>query len=617
MIHLVREGAAADAVFVAAALAGDSQAFASLFDGWFDRCFDVAFRILRNRDIAAEVAQDVFLGAWRDLGSLHDHTAFGGWVLRSSRNRALNRLERERRTVALGDEVTSTAVDAASPGPDAAADALSGTGADLVWAASAALGERDASILDLHLRHGLAAPELAEALGVTPNNAHQMLYRLRGNLGEAIRSFVLWHHGRPSCPELQDTLHRAGLGAFGPEAAKMAKRHASECDRCGERQRSTLAPEALFAGVPLLVAGPQLRAKVISSLRDAGVTMGEDPAAPPSSDPTSSPPGADLPTGDGAGADAEQEVEEPGARRRGVLIATLLALLLLAGATVLALGKDNQSTELASASASSSTTMDLAPATSGTDPAVPVPTDPPSTVTAPTGPSSTASPLTAVTAVTAMTPAPKSTTTVTAARTTTTAAAAKPVVVRFTATSVPPRLCKPNDLQVQLAWSTTNATAVTLAGPGAPAGSQSPSGTAVACASGTTASSRPPGRGAPPRPRRRHERPAAGAPHPEHSPARRPLRLSKLLGLAGVAGVAATGAVIARGERRRRHYEPDDVRTRLHQRHAEAMNASAEAEAEADHKAEPDPPADEAPERPKRSWRPWRRPPRTRRRQTR
>jgi len=482
MIHLVREGAAADAVFVAAALAGDSQAFASLFDGWFDRCFDVAFRILRNRDIAAEVAQDVFLGAWRDLGSLHDHTAFGGWVLRSSRNRALNRLERERRTVALGDEVTSTAVDAASPGPDAAADALSGTGADLVWAASAALGERDASILDLHLRHGLAAPELAEALGVTPNNAHQMLYRLRGNLGEAIRSFVLWHHGRPSCPELQDTLHRAGLGAFGPEAAKMAKRHASECDRCGERQRSTLAPEALFAGVPLLVAGPQLRAKVISSLRDAGVPMGEGPDAPPATDPTSSPPGAGLPTG--ADADADAEVNEPGARRRGVLIAALLALLLLAGATVLALGKDNPSTELASASASSSTTMDLAPATSGTDPAVPVPTDPPSTVTAPTGPSSTASPLTAVTAVT---PAPKSTTTVTAARTTTTAAAAKPVVVSFTATSVPPRLCKPNDLQVQLAWSTTNATAVTLAGPGAPAGSQSPSGTAMACASGTTA----------------------------------------------------------------------------------------------------------------------------------
>jgi hypothetical protein len=42
----------------------------------------------------------------------------------------------------------------------------------------------------------------------------------------------------------------------------------------------------------------------------------------------------------------------------------------------------------------------------------------------------------------------------------------------------------------------------------------------------------------------------------------------KLLGLAGLAGVAATGAVIARNERQRRAYTPDDVRSRLHERHA-------------------------------------------------
>lgn len=48
------------------------------------------------------------------------------------------------------------------------------------------------------------------------------------------------------------------------------------------------------------------------------------------------------------------------------------------------------------------------------------------------------------------------------------------------------------------------------------------------------------------------------------------MRAWKLLGLAGLAGVAATGAVLARGERQRRAYTPDDVRARLHARHAEA-----------------------------------------------
>ena len=47
------------------------------------------------------------------------------------------------------------------------------------------------------------------------------------------------------------------------------------------------------------------------------------------------------------------------------------------------------------------------------------------------------------------------------------------------------------------------------------------------------------------------------------------MRAWKLLGLAGLAGVAATGAVLARNERQRRAYTPDDVRARLHARHEE------------------------------------------------
>ncbi|WP_192810057.1 hypothetical protein [Actinomadura rudentiformis] len=44
------------------------------------------------------------------------------------------------------------------------------------------------------------------------------------------------------------------------------------------------------------------------------------------------------------------------------------------------------------------------------------------------------------------------------------------------------------------------------------------------------------------------------------------MRWWKVLGVAGLAGVAATGAVIARNERRRRAYTPDEIRQRLHDR---------------------------------------------------
>ena len=48
------------------------------------------------------------------------------------------------------------------------------------------------------------------------------------------------------------------------------------------------------------------------------------------------------------------------------------------------------------------------------------------------------------------------------------------------------------------------------------------------------------------------------------------MRLWKVLGLGAFVGVAATGAVIARNERRRRAYTPDEVRDQLHARIARA-----------------------------------------------
>jgi hypothetical protein len=48
------------------------------------------------------------------------------------------------------------------------------------------------------------------------------------------------------------------------------------------------------------------------------------------------------------------------------------------------------------------------------------------------------------------------------------------------------------------------------------------------------------------------------------------VRVWKWLGLAGLAGVAATGVVVARQERQRRGYTPEEVRDRLRQRLADA-----------------------------------------------
>jgi hypothetical protein len=55
---------------------------------------------------------------------------------------------------------------------------------------------------------------------------------------------------------------------------------------------------------------------------------------------------------------------------------------------------------------------------------------------------------------------------------------------------------------------------------------------------------------------------------------RQRMRWWKVLGLAGLAGVAATGVVVARAERRRRAYTPEEIRDRLRERHAKASSSS-------------------------------------------
>jgi hypothetical protein len=180
---------------------------------------------------------------------------------------------------------------------------------DLVWAAARALGERDASLLDLHLRHGLGAPAIADELGVTANNAHQLLHRLKGKLAGAIRAWVLWRAGEGRCAGLDRAIAGAGLVSFGAEAVRVIDRHARACDGCAERQQLRLAPEALFAAMPVIAAPPLVKAEAAAALGQAGVPMaGSAAAAAPAPGGGSGAPGSGAADGPEPGGTAEVQV---------------------------------------------------------------------------------------------------------------------------------------------------------------------------------------------------------------------------------------------------------------------------------------------------------------------
>src|SRR2546426_3258271 len=74
--------------YVRAAATGDREAFAHLIDATRTLVSSIAFAIVQDFDLSRDIAQDVFLTAWRDLGKLRNPVSFLPWLRQLTRRRA-------------------------------------------------------------------------------------------------------------------------------------------------------------------------------------------------------------------------------------------------------------------------------------------------------------------------------------------------------------------------------------------------------------------------------------------------------------------------------------------------------------------------------------------------
>lgn len=101
----MRTGPLADEpAIVAAAVAGDRSAFARLMEHYQGACYGLAWRLLGDRDLAADATQDAFIHAYDHLGSYRGGV-FRSWLMRITANAAYDILRRAQRrpTTALPD----------------------------------------------------------------------------------------------------------------------------------------------------------------------------------------------------------------------------------------------------------------------------------------------------------------------------------------------------------------------------------------------------------------------------------------------------------------------------------------------------------------------------------
>jgi RNA polymerase sigma-70 factor (ECF subfamily) len=96
-----------ETALVAAAKAGDANAFSDLVQHYDRRVFRMAKQITQNDDDAEDVLQETFLKAYTHLDDFQGNSKFYTWVVRIAVNEALMKLRKRRsdRTVPLDDPI--------------------------------------------------------------------------------------------------------------------------------------------------------------------------------------------------------------------------------------------------------------------------------------------------------------------------------------------------------------------------------------------------------------------------------------------------------------------------------------------------------------------------------
>ena len=158
---------------------GDDAAFTELVDLDGDRCYAIAFRILRDAERAEDAVQQAFLMAWRELPRLRDPERFGPWLHRLLVNACYEELRRHRRWTT---RLRALPVD----GPATPDTTVSVADRDALDRAFVRLTPEHRAVFVLHHHAGLTLAEVADVVGVPLGTVKSRLHHATRAMRAAI-----------------------------------------------------------------------------------------------------------------------------------------------------------------------------------------------------------------------------------------------------------------------------------------------------------------------------------------------------------------------------------------------------------------------------------------------
>ncbi len=149
----------------------DSRAFGVLMQRYTSQVYGVAIRLMQDEDEAADIVQQAFIQAYKQLDSWRGES-FGAWVSIITNHLALRTLERAKRR-------QSVPLDENTDPPEEAYDEEHEQKLQSLEEAVERLPEQDKQLIKWHYYDGIQLQTIAERVGQTENNVKVRIFRIR------------------------------------------------------------------------------------------------------------------------------------------------------------------------------------------------------------------------------------------------------------------------------------------------------------------------------------------------------------------------------------------------------------------------------------------------------
>ncbi len=184
-----------EAEWISHVIEGDMDAFKNLFDRYYMRLRSVAYGILLNEEDAADVCQDAFFKAYKNLTTFRGQSSFYTWMYRIVYNLCIDlgrKSSRKRETVT--SEISIFEQRAEMPHSEYFMPSYSspeemtyrGELAREIKKAMEALSPSHRAVVNLRELEGLSYEEISESLGCSVGTVMSRLFHARKKLGAAL-----------------------------------------------------------------------------------------------------------------------------------------------------------------------------------------------------------------------------------------------------------------------------------------------------------------------------------------------------------------------------------------------------------------------------------------------